>query len=339
MPGSDPSGVAMPIDPLRDARLAVQAGRFREAWNALSAVAETERRTPEWSLLAAVTHFRLGEFSRCRAAAVQARDGFRALGDVDGEMRAENTAAAGALALGYLADAEHGFQRALALAHNLQDEFTTARCANNLGNVSYYWGHYPKALSFYRLATTSFEKARSWKGQAEGWLNTAIVWNEDGNLEESRDAADRAIAAAERAGDGRVLAQALAARAETSIGLGDVQLARAQVARALEMSRELEDPLAEADALRILSRVENLSGESAGAEELVRRGLQIAQKIKHPWAEAELQRELGALHTAQGRRTEAITAFQAAATAFQRLGAISRAQSMRAKAVDVQDTL
>lgn len=337
MPGSDLSGMAMRNDPLREARLAVQAGRFREAWNALSAVAESERRSPEWSLLVAVTQFRLGEFSRCRAAAVQARDGFRALGDVDGEMRAENTAAAGALALGHLGDAEQGFQRALALAQHLKDVFTTARCANNLGSVSYYWGDYPNALSFYRLATTSFEKAGSWKGRAEGWLNTAIVSNEDGNLEESRDAADRAIAAAERAGDGRVLAQALAARAETSIALGDIQLAKAQVRRALKMSRELEDPLAEADALRILSKVEHLSGESAAAEELVRQGLEIARKIEHPWAEAELQRDLGTLRMARGRRREACAAFQAAATAFERLGAASRAQSMRAKAAELQD--
>jgi tetratricopeptide (TPR) repeat protein len=335
MSSSNRTETPMRDDPLREARLAVQAGQFREAWNALSEVAGSVRRTAEWSLLAAVTHFRLGEFARCRAAALQARDGFRAQGDVDGEMRAENTAGAGAFALGYLADAQQGFQRALALAHHLGDGFTTARCANNLGNVSYYLGDYPKALSFYRLATTSFEMVGSWKGRAEGWLNTAIVWNEDGNLEESDDAADRAIAAAERAGDGRVLAQALAARAETSVALGDVDLARAQVARALKISREVEDPLAEADALRILSKVEHVNGEFGRAEELARQGLLIAQEIEHPWAEAELQRELGTVRTARGRRTEAIAAFEAAATAFERLGAASWAESMRAKATEL----
>lgn len=335
MSGSNPTGAAMRDDPLRAARAAVQHGRFREAWQALTAVAESWRQTPDWMLLAAVTHFRLSDFSRCRAAALQARDGFRSRGDVDGEMRAENTAAAGAFALGQLTDAELGFQRALALAHHLDDEFLMARCANNLGNVAYYLGNYPKALGFYRLATTGFEKMGSWKGIAEAWLNTAIVWQEDHNLDEARDAADRAISAAERAGDGRVLAQALAARAETSVALGDRDLARAQVTRALDLSRELEDPLAEADALRILSKVERLAGDLSAAREVAQRGLGIAREITHPWAEAELQRDLGMVYAVQGRRQEAVAALAAAAEAFERLGAISRAERMRAQAADL----
>lgn len=335
MNSSIPTGSSVPNDPLRSARAAMQAGQFQQAWNALNRLAETVRQTPDWLLLAAVTHFRLGEFARCRATALQARDGFRGRGDVDGETRAENTAAAGAFALGQLADAEQGFQRALGLAHHLGDEFTTARCANNLGNVAYYLGDHPRALGFYRLATASFENAGSWQGMAEAWLNSAIVWRDDANVDQSRDAADRAIAAAERAGNGRLLAQALAARAETSLTLGDVDLARAQVGRALDLSREHADPLAEADALRILTGVERLSGNLDRAMNAGEDGLAIARRLEHPWAEAELQRDLALVLGARGRAREAQAAYEAAAAAFERLGSAGRAERMRTRASEL----
>lgn len=319
-------------DPLRPARLAVQAGRFSDAWDALAHLREPVRLSPEWMLLAAVTHFRLGEFARSRAAGLQARDGFRTRGDVDGEMRAENTAAAGAFALGDLVAAERGFQRAMALAHHLEDTFTSARCANNLGNVAYYRAKHAQALGFYRLATTGFEKIRSWKGMAEGWLNTAIVWQEDGNLRESREAADRAIDSAERAGDARVLAQALAARAETALAQGDLQLGHALVTRALDLARQSGDPLAEADALRIHANLERTSGGLRPAEDAAKRGLEIAQRLQHPWAEGELYRDLGLVYAAQGRYPEAADAFEAAGSAFRRLGAVSRAEEMQERA-------
>ena len=321
-------------DPLRDARVAVQAGRFREAWQKLSDAGEAVRRAPEWLLLAAVTHFRLGEFARCRAAAFQARDGFRAQGDVDGEMRAENAAAVGGFALGDLSEAEEGFQRALALAHHLKDEFMGARCANNLGNVAYYLAQYEKALGFYRLATATFEKLALYNELALNCFNSAIVWREQGNLKESQDAADRAITAAERAGDQRFLAQALSAGAETSVALGDVALARAQVTRALELSRTHDDPLGEADALRILSVVERLDGELDRAEENAHRGLSLARQLQHLWAEAELQRDLAAIYAAQRRGEDASVAFHQAANGFRRLGSVTRAEEMRARAAD-----
>ncbi len=332
-----PPRTPMHDDPLRDARRAVRAGQFREAWKELQQAAPETRTSPEWQLLAAMAGWRLGDFARSRTAAIQARDNYRAVGDTDGEMRAENVAAAGAFAMGSLPDAERGFARALGLADELADDLMTARCANNLGNVAYYLAQYVTALSFYRLATATFEKIASFKGLAGGWLNTTIVLREFGDLEGARDAGERAVTSAEQAEDQRILGEALAARAEIYVELGDLALARAQAERALVLATSNDDLLGEAEASRILSVIARSEGVFDRAEQAGRRALAIAERVKHPWTEAEAQRELGELYRMTGRGTQAHAAYVAAARALESLGATSRAEEMRVRADAVGD--
>ncbi len=323
-------------DPLRSARTAVYGGRFREAWDELVRASQEAQASAEWQLLAAMASWRLGEFARSRAAALQARDRFRAIGDVDGEMRTENVAAAGAFAIGDLTDAERRFSRALMLADELADDLMSARCANNLGNVAYYLARNTTALSFYRLALAGFEKLGWWKGIAEAWLNTTIVWRDSGDLEASRDAAGRALDAAEQAGDSRIFGQALGASSETYALLGDLELARAQAGRALVIAESHDDPLNEADYLRVLSAIERLAGLPEQAEELGRRALAAAQRVQHPWTVADVQRELGDLYAATGRNADAARAYREAASSFLKAGSAARAEQLRRRAVSVE---
>ena len=177
----------------------------------------------------------------------------------------------------------------------------------------------------------AFEKVDSWKGRAEGWLNSTIVLRETNDLAAAREAAERAVAAADRAGDGRIMGQALAAHSEATAALGDLELARAQAERALALAAEHHDPLGEAEALRVLSVVSRASGEPEWAEQEARRALAVAERLRHPWTIAEVQRELGNLYRLVGRTDDSQAAFQAAAQAFDWMGATSRAEEMRAR--------
>jgi tetratricopeptide (TPR) repeat protein len=316
-------------DPLKPARVAVQTGRFREAWRELARQPEAVRRSPEWYLLAAMARWRLGEFAPSRAAALQARDAYRALGDTDGEMRAENVAAAGAFALGALVEAERGFQRALQLAEQSGDELMMARCANNLGNVAFYLGHDGVALGYYRLAAARFERVGHRQGLAETLINTGLVWRDLDRLGESQEAAERALEVAEVLGNRRLLAQALAMRGEV-LGLqGDLPLGRAQVKRALELAREQEDRLAEVEALRILGNLARQAGDYDRAVQWGREALALAQGLGHPWTIATVQRDLGGILAAMDRRAEALRAWSEAAERYAGLGATSRAERVR----------
>ena len=316
-------------DPLRNVRRSVNAGRFKDALSELEQLPAEISRTPEVQLLVAMASWRLGDFARGHSVALEARDGFRARGDVDGEMRAENVAAAGAFAVGELTVADRGFTRALELADELSDDLMIARCANNLGNVAYYRAHHEAALSFYRLASANFQKLAFWKGLAEAWLNSTIVLYEAGDLEASQEAGERAVDAAEKSGDQRVLGQAMAARSETDAALGDFALARALAERARALASEHDHMVGEADALRILSVIALLTGDPQTGATLGRRALVIAERVNDPWRRAEVQRDLGELYESVGRAPDAAAAFAEAAQAFGELGADLRAARMR----------
>lgn len=319
-------------DPLKTARRAVHAGQFRDAWDELARQPDPVRRSAEWYLLAAMARWRLGEFGPSRAAALQARDAYRSLGDVDGEMRAENVAAAGAFALGSLAEAERGFARALQLAERVSDELMMARCANNLGNVAFYLGDDSVALGYYRLAGARFEHVGHRHGLAETLINTGLVWRDLDRLAESQEAAERALEVAEVIANRRLLAQALAMRGE-ALGLaGDLPLGRAQVQRALGLAREQEDRLAEVEGLNFWGNLEREARSYERAEQLERQALALATSLPHPWTVAEVQRDLGELYQRAGRPSDAARAFEAAAAAYQQLGAGSRAERVRARA-------
>lgn len=317
------------LDPLREARRAILGGEFRDGWEKLERAPAALQRDPEWLLLAAMARWRLGDFPWARTAAVRARDGFRARGDVDGEMRAENVAAAGAFAVGDLSDAERGFQRALSLAKELDDPLMAARCANNLGNVAFYLARHATALSYYRRALVGFEQVAFWKGLAEAWLNVAVTLKDEGQLEDSRDAGERAVAHADTTGEPRIVAQALVARGDTDLARGDVDLARVQAETARRLAAQHDDPLTQADAHRILAGCARAAGEPESAVHLARTAWDVVRMIQHPWTHAEIQRELGAAYTALGQRDDAVRAFEQAAEAFDRIGARTRARAMR----------
>jgi tetratricopeptide (TPR) repeat protein len=320
-------------DPLREVRVAVREGRFREAASALGALPGLVREAPEWHLLSAMTAWRLGAYRDSRDAALEARARFRARGDADGEMRAENVAAAGAFGLGHLTAAEEEWSRARELARGLKDDLTVARCSNNLGNISLYLARHDAAHGFYRLARAGFERLGFAHGVAETWINTAIAWRDLGNFDEAAAAADSALEAAERTGSRRLLAEALSGRGAAMAALGDRVLGRMLVERGLALAREDGDRLAEADALRTLASIDHAAGRTADAERISQLALAVAEALGHPWMVAEIQRERGTLlWDAPTRRTEAAACFAAAAAAFEQLGSTPRAERMRERA-------
>lgn len=319
-------------DPLRAAREAVRAGRFQDAAVTLAELPPEVRESAECYLLSAMVSWRLGDFSRSRREALVARDGYRARGDADGEMRATNVAAAGAFGLGALTEAEDGFHQAMRLARELGDPLMAARCSNNLGNVALYLAQHDVALSFYRIARAGFERLGFEYGVAETWINSAIAWRDLGRPRDALGAADRALDAAEQANAPRLVAEALANRGAALVGLGDLTLGQVLVDRALGLAREEGDRFAEADVLRLLGLIAQTRGDLDLARTRLREALAVADALGHPWTSAEIQRDLGRAYRALGRPADAAAAFTAAEAAFRALGSTPRADAMRREA-------
>jgi tetratricopeptide (TPR) repeat protein len=319
-------------DPLRAVRAAVREGRYREAASALGALPGPVREAAEWHLLSAMTAWRLGEYAESRRAALEARARFRARGDADGEMRAENVAAAGAFGLSDLTTAEEEWSRARELARRLHDELMVARCANNLGNISLLLARHDAAHGFYRVARAGFEHLGFDHGVAETWINTAIAWRDLDRFVEAMAAADHALEAAERARSVRLIAEALTTRGEAAAGVGDPVLGHAQVERGLALARKEGDRLAEPDALRILGNMARAAGSLAEALRLGRDALEAALAVGHPWPTAKVYRDLGEAYLAAGDRAAAVRSFEAAGAAFDQLGSTPRAARVRERA-------
>jgi tetratricopeptide (TPR) repeat protein len=327
----------MLADPLRTVRDAVREGRFQDAAAALAAVPEPVRDGADWHLLSAMTAWRLGDYAASRRAALEARARFRARGDADGEMRSDNVAAAGAFGLGDLATAEDEWSRVRELARGLRDDLMVARCSNNLGNIALFLARHDAAHGFYQLGRAGFERLGFTHGVAETWINTAITWADVGRYGAAAEAADAALSAAEASGSARLVAEALSSRGEAVAGLGDRALGRTQIERALAMARQEGDRLAEPDALRILATIALGERNLSEALRLAGEALELATRVGLPWSVGKVQRDLGEVLAAAGRRPDAARAFEAAAAAFDRLGATPRAEKMRARAKETTE--
>ena len=323
-------------DPLRAARVAVDHGRFREGWDLLDVQPLPVRRSGEWQLLVAMARWRLGEFAPSHAAALQARDRYRSAGDTDGEMRAENVAAAGAFALGRLAEAERGFGRALTLAERANDLLMMARCANNLGNVALYVGRHDAALASYRLARGRFHRVGMHHGEAEALINIGLVWHELERHEDALEAADAALELAELIQARRLVAQALAMRGEALAMTERTPIGQLLVQRALDMARAEGDQLAQIEALRLLCNIERNAGQLSAARGYGEAALTLARRLVHPWATATVLKDLAAVHQQHGNGRWAVHALTEAAELYAAMGAEQRAAAMRERARQVE---
>jgi tetratricopeptide (TPR) repeat protein len=316
-------------DPLRDARLAVHRGRFRDAVDHLAALSSRFETSPEWMLLMSMAQWRLGDFAASYRLADLAQTEYRSIGDTDGEMRAQNVAAAGAFARGQLQDARAGFEHAAHLARQLSDTLMMARCTNNIGNVDFYLGNNADALVLYANATNLFEHSRSLRGIAEAWHNTGIVWREEGDYPTARKATDQAMDAAERLGDNRLVAQTLAGRGETDALLGDTRLGEAETKRALNLARENDDRLTECHALRVLGLIARKNGEHDDAVRFGRSALDVAIDVQNRWMMAKAREELHESLAAAGQSGAARIELAAAAETYAEVGAQRRADRLQ----------
>jgi tetratricopeptide (TPR) repeat protein len=204
-----------------------------------------------------------------------------------------------------------------------------ARCTNNIGNVDFYLGNNADALVLYSNATNLFEYSRSLRGIAEAWHNTAIVWREEGDFAAAQKAADRAMDAAERLDDARLLAQTLASRGETDALMGDTRLAKVRTNRALDLAQKSDDRLTECHALRVLGLIARTDGQYRDALRLGREALEVGLNVQSQWMTAKAREELGESLAIAGQPGEARVEWAVAIEAYTDMGARTRAEGLQ----------
>ncbi len=197
------------------------------------------------------------------AAAAEAR--FRARGDADGRMRAENLLGAVAFETGQVGEAERYFGTALELAHGLDDSLMTARASNNLASVAHLTGRPELALSLYRTALLSYQRLGDRRGMAETTHNLGIAFRQLQQWTEAERAAEQAVRHADQLADAALRGLALVGLAELHLELKAWPLAEREIERAAALAAEGDDPIGVVEAARLRALLEFGRGNADAA--------------------------------------------------------------------------
>src|SRR5437016_4342376 len=275
------------------------------------------------ALLCGIGHSRLGRLDVGQQWAMVALSRARVLGDRTLEVRGLNVCGAIALERGGISEATSFFTRAQEEAMQDNDMATLGRCANNLGIIANMQGDYARAIAAY-------QKARNERGIAETQHNLGIAYREQGRLDDAMHATDTAMREAERLGDRRLKAQALAGRAEIQVARGDPELAIREAQRAVVIHRDLKDAVRETEDLRILAVALGAAGRKREAEAMFREVIARAAKHERSLLVAIAQRDLAYLLAREGHIAAARAVPDTARATLERLGAKAEAEKLDA---------
>ena len=310
------------LEPLHAAQELADAGRYAELLTYLGGRLQDElEQSPMLALLYGIAHSRLGRLDVGQQWAMVALSRARVLGDRMLEVRGLNVCGAIALERGGIAEATHFFTQAQDEAMRENDMATVGRCANNLGIIANMQGDYGQAVGAYTRAIAAYQKARHERGIVESEHNLGITYREQGHLDDALQAADAAVLEAERLGDRRLKAQALAGRAEIRVVRGEPELAIREAESALALHRELQDPVLETEDLRILAVALGIAGKTHVAEDMLREVIDVATAHDRPLLVATAQRDLAQMLAGEGEVVAAKKLAETACATFERLGA------------------
>lgn len=307
-----------------DIRATARSHAARGEWSAvrtLLAGATLAAYEPELILLGAEADLRLGA---PRTAAGRLRDAFAVIaraGDGASLRRACNLLGAATFELGDLTESHAAFSRALELANADGDHLLVARATNNLGAIANLRGDRDTALAHFQLAIPAYQQLGHTVGLAESCHNIAIAYRDERRLDEADEYERRAIEYARESGSERVGAMARAGRAELSLLRGDPRMAEIGAMMAAAEYRRLDDPIGEADALRLAGEARSAFGAFIQALEALDQAVALSEAHGAALIHAEALRARAEAHLGHGDRILATADVRAALDGFAQLGA------------------
>jgi tetratricopeptide (TPR) repeat protein len=232
---------------------------------------------------------------------------------------------------GQIDEAENSFGELLSAAAEAEDAEFAARASNNLGVLANVRGDGALALTCYERALAAYQRLGQLRGLAQTHHNLGISYRDLGRIEEADAHYLRAIDYAGRAQSEDVIALAETERAVVRIRSGDAPMAEQFALRALARFERLGDPVRSAEAERVLAEAARAAGRLEVARERLERAFAVAQLHANLLLRAEVQRDRGELLHQLGQRDAARTAFTDAAEHFGRLGNTAEAERLLAR--------
>lgn len=223
---------------------------------------------------------------------------------------------------GHWPEAERRFQEALELAQQLGSATHAAELELSLGNLQTRMGAFDIALAHLTHALELTHRHNLKIHQLYVQTSLAELRLRLGD----REAAQRTLVAAEQlAGELQTrqqLAELARIRAELHLAHGQPGPAYAAANQALAVARELESPVDEGIAMRVLAAVLHATGKYSAAQELLAQSLSVLAE-HDPYEAARTQLQQAALQAANGHgdQVESKALLHKARATFERLGA------------------
>jgi tetratricopeptide (TPR) repeat protein len=170
-----------------------------------------------------------------------------------------------AFELGQLDRAESWFEQAVWLAGAREDRLLAAKATNNLGSIAHLRGKVVLAGSLYSSALEVYQQERDAVGVAQSEHNLGVVERELGELDRAAEHASRAVAAARRTDDPRLVSLTLLGTAETAIRQGETELAHRTLAAARAIAEMAEDALGLIESARLEALLAYVAGRYGAA--------------------------------------------------------------------------
>lgn len=322
-------GTANPFPPLAEIRSLAQQREWRALADRLSTLPEDVLLgASELAFLYADACWRVGEAERAVDIASRLEPRVRRLGDRMLGLNVQNVIGMALFQLGRTQEAEDRFATLLEYAVAWKNEEFAARAANNLGVLANVRGRKEEALSCYQRALAAYQRLGYTRGLAQTHHNLGISYHHLGFLREAEAHCRTAIEFATDAESEDVIALAEVEIASIRAEAGDGRLAETHAQRALRRYEGLSDPLGRADALRVLAGAARARRELDLASERLESALAIAEEHSELHLLGEIHRDRAELLRERGDAAEARAAYAAAADSFTRLGAEAEAREM-----------
>lgn len=279
---------------------------------------EQRLREPELGLLLADVSRRLGRAQQALALADEVEAPLR-VGGHDRLLRSRHNLVGMLLfESGEIAAAERAWLALLDNAHAGNDAEWIARATQNLGVVYTLTDRGEEALTCHARAIAAYQRLGHRRGLAQAHQNLAITYRDAGFPGEAEQHFEEAARHARADGSEDELARVEQERALLILYAGDVALARSTAMSALRRFARLGDPAGQAEAHRVLG----LTALYAGERETARVALQHALEAGgNRLLQAEVHAALAALERSQGNEAAADAHDAKADAGFEALGA------------------
>lgn len=333
------SSTARPLPPLAEIRSLAERREWRALADRLSALPEDVLLgASELAFLYADACWRVGEAERAVDVASRLEPRARRLGDRVLVLNVQNVIGMALFELGRTQEAEDRFATLLEYAVAWKNEEFAARAANNLGVLANVRGKKEEALSCYQRALAAYQRLGYTRGLAQTHHNLGISYHHLGFLQDAEAHCRTAIDLATDAESEDVIALAEVEIASLRAEAGDGRLAETLAQRALQRYEEMGDPLGRADALRVLAGAARARRELDLATERLESALAIAEEHSELHLLGEIHRDRAELLREARDVAGARSAYVAAADYFTRLGAQTEAREMERRARDLLES-